>query len=117
MTDACYCDYEPPEAHSRSLRKARKAHRCDECFRSIAPGETYEYVWGKWEGDVSTFKTCPRCLKLREWLQAHVPCFCWAHGNLIEDASNTVEDYAHEAPGLRFGFLRRKVLIEGRRHA
>lgn len=110
MSMECVCDsYSWP--YSAALRTARKEHGCYECGRKIQPGERYEYVWGVCEGEAFVSKTCPRCLALREWVTAHVPCFCWAHGHIIEDAENTVEEYAHEAPGLRFGLLRHKVLI------
>lgn len=113
--DACYCDYDAPEFYHQENRKAKKEHRCSECARAIEPGETYEHVRGKWNGDVDTFKTCPRCLALKEWVRAHVPCFCWAHGNIIEDAIETARGYAHEAPGLLFGAYRRKVAIKRQR--
>lgn len=44
---------------------ARKDHRCGECFRAIAPGETYERSAGSWEGDFWTMKTCSHCAALR----------------------------------------------------
>lgn len=108
---SCFCDYDPAEFYHAQRRKARKPHKCDECRRAIQPGETYEHARGKWEGDVGTFDTCCRCLALRDFVQAHVPCFCWAHGNMIEDATETADEYAHETVGLKFGALRREVLI------
>lgn len=113
--DACYCDYDPPEFYHQETRRAKKEHHCSECAREIEPGEAYEHVRGKWDGRVDTFKTCPRCLALREWVRAHVPCFCWAHGNIIEDAIETARGYAHEAPGLLFGAYRRQVAIRRQR--
>jgi hypothetical protein len=113
--DACYCDYEPAEFYHQETRKAKKAHRCSECGREIEPGDAYEHVRGKWDGEMGVFKTCPRCLALREWVKAHVPCFCWAHGNIIEDAIETARNYAHEAPGLLFGAYRRQVAIRRQR--
>lgn len=113
MSD-CYCDYDPPEFHSRYIRVARKSHKCEECGGPILSGERYEYVAGKWEGYFNYFKTCERCVDLRQWVQNNVPCFCWAHGNMTEDAAEAVEEAVFRAPtetvGLRFGFLRRKVL-------
>lgn len=108
----CFCDYEMPSVHSVSTPKARKEHQCEECRRPIREGEQYERVWGVWDGDMSTFKTCQRCLNLREYVKAHVPCFCWAHGNVIEDAINTAEGWNHEAPGLLFGARRLQVKIK-----
>jgi hypothetical protein len=112
MSEACYCDYDAPEAWSSRISTARKPHVCEECSCIIQPGEKYEYVWGKWEGIVSIFKTCTRCLEIRSFVKASVPCFCWAHGNLHEDARDTAQHYMHEADGLMFGTLRRIVLAE-----
>ena len=86
-----------------------------ECGRVIEPGDAYEHVRGKLDGEVDTFKTCPRCLALKEWVKAHVPCFCLAHGNIIDDAIETARGYAHEAPGLLFGAYRRQVAIRRQR--
>jgi hypothetical protein len=61
--------------------RARKAHRCCECGDVIAIGATYERTSGKWEGDVSTFKTCAACVEIRGVL------FCegWSYGATWED--------------------------------
>lgn len=107
----CYCDYEPSTVYSKTMPIARKQHRCDECFRPIAPGEQYERVFGVWDGDASTFRTCAQCLALREYVLAHVPCLCWSHGSMIDDCISTADEYAHEAPGLLFGARRRQALI------
>lgn len=115
MSEACWCDYDPPEFYDRREPTARKEHRCAECGGRILPGERYERVSGKWDGDFSQFKTCCRCTSLRDWVKAHVPCFCWAHGNIREDALETARAYAHEAPGLLFGAYRREVLIKQHR--
>lgn len=108
----CFCDYDPPEAHSRKEFTARKPHTCEECGRAIKPGERYEYVWGKWDGITSVFKTCPRCLEVRRFVQESVPCFCWAHGSLHDDARDTAQHYAKEADGLWFGTIRRILLAQ-----
>ncbi|MBK1633766.1 hypothetical protein CKO31_24105 [Thiohalocapsa halophila] len=114
MTDACICPYDPPSLYRQSRPLARIEHRCAECDSTIHPGERYERVFGIWEGESGVVRTCPRCLALRDYVQAHVPCFCWAHGNTREDAIAAASAYAHEAPGLLFAALRREVAI--RRH-
>lgn len=45
---ACYCDYDydGPSIHRVTNPKARKPHKCAECYRPILPGETYESFWG-----------------------------------------------------------------------
>lgn len=107
----CYCDYDAPSFYHCETRKARKQHVCSECHKAIRPGDQYEHVNGKWD-DVSTFKTCSRCLDLKAFVRAHVPCFCWEHGNIVDGAIETAQEFGHEAPGLLFGAYRRKILIE-----
>lgn len=116
MSAACYCDYDGdgPEFYHRREVKARRRHGCVECGCTIEKGEAYEVTTGKWEGEVSNIKTCLRCLKLRKWVKAHVPCFCWSHQNLREDCRETIEAYRHECPGLWFGWARQDVAIARR---
>lgn len=118
MDDYCVCDYDPPTLYSATqVKAARKDHKCDECSRTIKPGESYDLVWGIWDGRSDTFKTCSHCIALRDWVKAHIPCFCWAHGHIREDAIEAAQGYAHEAPGLLFGALRREVRIKRAREA
>lgn len=116
MSYDCFCDYDPPEFYNRYKPRARKQHHCYECGGDILPGEQYEYVVGKWYGDVDVYKTCERCHDLRQWVTNNVPCFCWAHGGVFDDARSAVEEAhwrAHEETiGLRFGLLRRIHQIE-----
>lgn len=113
MSLDCYCDYDLPEFYQTETRKARKPHKCWECRGIIAAGEQYEYARGKWDGDLQVFKTCIRCLEIRTWVKNSVPCFCWGHGNMTDDAREAIYDAATRAPeeaiGLRFGLLRRIV--------
>lgn len=114
----CYCDYDPPEFFSSSTPRARRAHKCYECSGAITPGERYERAAGKWDGYFSTFVTCERCYNIRTWVQNNLPCFCWAYGNVIDDAIEAVREAAFGAPaetaGLRFGLGR--LLVKLRRH-
>lgn len=118
MSVDCFCDYDPPSVYRRQIVTARKPHKCYECSGEIGPGEQYEYVFGIWEGCADVFKTCERCYDIRQWVKNNVPCFCWAHGNMLDDAECAIDDAFWRAPletvGLRFGFLRRKV--EASRH-
>lgn len=108
---SCYCDYDAPEFYIKEIRKARKQRKCYECGRSIETGERYEHVRGKWDGDVASYDTCPRCLDLRIWTERNIPCVCWAHGNILDDAREAIWEAAYHAPdetkGLRFEFLRK----------
>ncbi len=107
---ACYCDGLPSVIRV-ATRKARKPHKCGECGRLIQPGETYEHVWGVWDGRPDTFKTCSGCVGLRDYVTTHVPCFCWQYEHMLEDATETLREYAHEVPGLWFGGARLLVKI------
>ena len=114
----CFCDYDPADVYRASIvAHARTRHTCSECGRLITIGERYERVFGVWEGDANTFKTCSRCLDLRDFVASNVPCFCWAHGNIIEDAMETAEEYHEPGNGLLFGAYRRKVkILRNERH-
>lgn len=112
MSSDCYCDYEPATIYqARSVKAARKQHKCEECGRTIEIGQPYEYVFGIWDGCEGEFKTCRFCCDLRQWVQNNIPCFCWAHGNMIQDAKDAIEDAYRrargEVTGVQFGFLRR----------
>ena len=110
--DFCVCDYDSPSVYRvKTVTAARKQHKCSECFGVIRVGEKYENVFGVWDNP-DTFKTCARCLDLREFVKANVPCFCWAHGNMIQDAMDTADYYHEQGNGLLFGAHRRKVVIQ-----
>ena len=110
----CYCDYDPPQFASQTTPRARKAYRCEECGGPIKAGEKYERVSGMWDGYISTFRTCERCYDLRTWLKNNLPCFCWAHGGMFEEAEESIREAHYRAPdevrGLMFGYYRRVIL-------
>jgi hypothetical protein len=72
-------------------RKARKEHRCDECRRTILPGEVYHYEFGELEGDPETYRTCQHCLVAREWLLKN--CEGWIYTQVMEEIWEHVEEY------------------------
>lgn len=111
MTFSCYCDHEPPTVYRKAEHTARKPHKCYECARQIAAGERYERVFAIWDDDAKSVATCRHCVAIRDWVVAHVPCTCWAHGNMLDDVHYAVEKYWHEAPGLLFGYLRRRAAL------
>jgi hypothetical protein len=117
MDDYCYCDNDPPSVMRKEQRKAKKEHRCCECGRTIRSGETYEYVWGVWDGSAGTYKTCSHCVALRDYTTAHVPCFCWYYGGMRIEAIEMLREYAHEAPGLFFAGARLYVQAKRMRGA
>jgi len=64
-------DYEGPEFFKDKMVVARKQHKCSECCQAIEPGVKYEHVYGIWDGDTHTYKTCPDCLSLRQQFFLH----------------------------------------------
>jgi hypothetical protein len=116
MSD-CFCDYDPPAFCRIKVVQARKEHKCRECYRTIKVGETYETASGMWDGSLGRFKTCSHCLEIRRFVENSVPCFCWAHGNVLYDARDAIADAyiraKDEVKGLAFGYGR--LVIAGRR--
>ena len=114
MDYACECDYDSPSVYSATKPRARKRYCCEECGSPILPGDRYENVFGVWDGWATTFRTCEQCHDLRVWVKNNVPCLCVMHGNMDEEMSEAVESACYRAPdetrGLKFGFLRRKIL-------
>ena len=114
----CSCDYELPEFCSvTQVKRARKRHKCWECGAYILPGTPYEYVSGKWDGDLNWHRTCPLCQELREWATISVPCFCFAYGNLHDDVNDMVDATRHKVPGFYFEYGRRMIRIKRARKA
>lgn len=64
---SCFSGYEGawPEFFRQTLHRARKQHRCCECGKIIRIGEEYEYSAGKWDGDVTQYRTCFMCSTIR----------------------------------------------------
>jgi hypothetical protein len=70
MSSGCYCDCdegESPEVSWSQWRIARKIGKpCCECLEPINPGERYEMVSGKWDGEFLSFKFCSFCSAERD---------------------------------------------------
>jgi len=88
------CDGDSAEFASTRMVTAKKPHLCSECNKTIAPGEEYEYMCGKWDGDFETYKTCIDCASIRNAF------FCtWCYGTVIEDLStNFIEGCGFDVP-------------------
>ena len=95
MNFSCDCSDDSgiqPHFSVKRTRKARKPHECLECGVTIAPGETYEYVVGKWD-DFETFSTCLGCSRIRQ-------AFCsggYIFGQLADQVSECIGfDYTED---------------------
>jgi hypothetical protein len=72
MSDCNVCiggdDYEPWDFYDQRIVKARKPHKCCECYREIAAGSEYECITGKCDGYIDRYKTCLDCMNIRRGL-------------------------------------------------
>jgi hypothetical protein len=89
--------------------KARKEHKCAECFRAIGIGETYRAEQFVFDGDFINHKTCAHCMVARMWLQAE--CGGWLYGGVEEDIAEHVNGFPG---GYAIGVLR--LVIGMRNH-
>src|SRR5690348_15982122 len=87
----CNTDYDPATVYNEDIRKARKIHRCSECYRIITIGENYKRVEGLWGNKWYTFKTCQHCLVYQDWLVKE--CRTFLHGGLQEEIFEHADDH------------------------
>ncbi|QDV22876.1 hypothetical protein [Aureliella helgolandensis] len=86
----CDCeDLDPPEFFACDMVKARRPHRCCECFAVIAVGEVHQSVRGKWDGTFAAFRTCPQCVAAMQLM----PHACRLVGELHKEIRD--DDYGH----------------------
>jgi hypothetical protein len=110
MSIDCFCDYEPATVYKRrNVQAARKQHKCDECGRTIMAGEPYEYTFGIWDDFSDNYYTCQHCLELRDWGTISFECFCWAHGSMLDDLHELMQEESYKVPGLFMEYGRRKI--------
>lgn len=115
----CDCDYdwEPPAfCRTGSVKSARKQYRCAECNGPIFAGERYDYLTGRWEDSVETFRVCEPCLELKAGAKISVPCFCSnIVGELHDRIAEMVADLRASIPGFFFEWGRRAVKLRQRK--
>lgn len=63
----CLSGYDGDSAtpYLEQWRTARKQNKCCECKRSILPGQRYQFVSGRWDGDWLSYRTCEDCYHIR----------------------------------------------------
>lgn len=97
------------DVYSAETRKAAKPHKCDECHREIAKGETYRLTKGMYDRLWSTNKVCAHCMVVVQWLGDN--CGGYMDGGVFEDIVEHVEEYrrmdlARVAVGMRHKWKR-----------
>lgn len=80
----CAIDDAPyPAVYSTEWPTARRSHACDECGRTIYPGERYRRIRGLWEDSWSTVKECRHCHAAGAVMNAL--CGGYPHGELYSE--------------------------------
>lgn len=93
----------------KEQRRARVAHLCYDCGRTISAGESYQYSTGLYDGHWDTIHTCAHCVWAAEWLVEQ--CGGYLFGGIRED----LEEHWNEEPLLRSQALGRRIILM-RRH-
>lgn len=93
-------------------RKARKPHKCQECRREIAVGETYHYETFRNDGRFEQHKTCSHCMVVRDWLSAE--CGGWVYTMVEEDIREHADYHGLRVKLLAVGMARNWRRKDGR---
>lgn len=62
-----------PEWIDSRQQRSRKLRFCCECRGPILAGQIYQYIVGRWDGNLSDFQICLACLPFRD--QVDEPIF------------------------------------------
>lgn len=104
------CDYIDGrcDVWNETIRKARREHKCSECFRPILVGATYMDVRSLYDGRWNTARAHVECVKLRKHIAFDV---CRQDLYVLDgDMSlrESVREHYREAPEL-LGMYRRAM--------
>lgn len=94
---------DPSDFYSEKTRRARKEHRCEECGRKIAVGESHHYAFVVAEGLGDSYRTCAHCCAGQSWLSRE--CGGWIFGSVGEELQEHAYDYPEIAIPLRRLYL------------
>jgi hypothetical protein len=75
--------------------RARKPHRCEECDRTIQPGERYERSFGVIDGAAMTQRVCAHCVEARRWLDR--VCGGWLYSAVLMDLGDHIGEGYRDA--------------------
>jgi hypothetical protein len=87
------------DVSSSTTHVARKEHRCDECSRTISPGERYRATFYVFDGSADTHKLCRHCQIAADWLTHN------CNGYLLGEIGEDIAEHAREYPGLKTTLL------------
>ena len=70
----CTCDVLSSDLFRKTIRRARKPHKCCECGATIQPSSKYADIFGVWEGDEMGYKQCLECNQIGEKITKEDDC-------------------------------------------
>lgn len=73
------------------VRAARKPHKCTECREPILPGQRYEYMFGKFDGDTVRLHTCELCVEIGRFYS----CGGYIPGEIWNDLEEGMFEHFH----------------------
>lgn len=76
-------DCEPLDVYHETHPIARREHRCGECGRAIAPGESYQVANMLYDGSWHRYKACAHCQVAMRWLMGE--CGGWVADFVLEE--------------------------------
>lgn len=103
--DSDWVNLEPPHEV-----RARKDHKCSNCWRVVEAGEHY---WtGTWtaDGSIEVVKYCPHCFLAAGWLTAVCSGFVWGDQMVTEDLTEHWDEsweFQCRSLALLLSFMRR----------
>lgn len=112
---ACGCEFEYPEFFDSRRESARKEHACSVCRRTIAPGESYRLINGKWGGEFRTYKHCSHCNTALAEIERLADRFGWCVCVSLDDTVQDLIDAVQEEPWPNTAPLGRVVVAMQRR--
>jgi hypothetical protein len=96
MCDCELIDWGAEDYSSSSQVRARKSHKCIECSSTIRVGETHTRTFQKWDGDVSSHRTCVGCDAWASYFaaeqQRECGCSGWELGRMWEAIADFIRE-------------------------
>lgn len=76
----CNTDYDPADVWTETTRRARKQHKCSECYRPIPAGRHYVHITYLAEGKWHVHRMHAECDALATFIEDQV---CGGHGAIL----------------------------------
>jgi len=89
------CDEFNEWGDTRTVKRARKSHKCTECGRQIQAGESYRVHTWIYDGQFDSSKSCAHCMVAEDWLTEN--CSGYLIHGVWEDINEHCQEYQGRA--------------------